>query len=339
MVLDEADEMLNMGFVDSINDILSHVPEQREMLLFSATMPAEVAKIAKRFMNDPVEIVIGTRNEGAENVRHIYYMVNARDKYLALKRIADDNPNIYAIIFCRTRRDTQEIADNLIRDGYNADAPAEAQITGTDFAALSDEEAYKRVAVLKVMSRARPSDKQHEIGNRWKPAVEAGIDVEFMILSRLSVTAGAKYSLQGSKYKDFHIEGDENSGMVKLAQFSRYNTDLHYIQVPLMLHAYILKGFSIGAGIQFGSLVSAKESFNYMISDYNKQTNKTDKFYRFDRPSKTLVELAEGEDRFLKYSETVTDAYKGTDMTIPLSISYESEDVILDLRYNILLVY
>lgn len=176
---------------------------------------------------------------------------------------------------------------------------------------------------------------QHEIGNRWKPAVEAGIDVEFMILSRLSVTAGAKYSLQGSKFKDFHIEGDENNGMVKLAQFSRFNTDLHYIQVPLMLHAYILKGFSIGAGIQFGSLVSAKESFNYMISDYNKQTNKTDKFYRFDRPSKTLVELAEGEDRFLKYSETVTDAYKGTDMTIPLSISYESEDVILDLRYNI----
>ena len=176
---------------------------------------------------------------------------------------------------------------------------------------------------------------QHEIGNRWKPAVEAGIDVEFMILSRLSVTAGAKYSLQGSKFKDFHIEGEENNGMVKLAQFSRFNTDLHYIQVPLMLHAYILKGFSIGAGIQFGSLVSAKESFNYMISDYNKQTNKTDKFYRFDRPSKTLVELAEGEDRFLKYSETVTDAYKGTDMTIPLSISYESEDVILDLRYNI----
>ena len=122
VVLDEADEMLNMGFVDSINDILSHVPEQREMLLFSATMPAEVAKISKQFMKDPVEVVIGTRNEGAENVRHIYYMVNARDKYLALKRIADDNPNIYAIIFCRTRRDTQEIADNLIRDGYNADA-------------------------------------------------------------------------------------------------------------------------------------------------------------------------------------------------------------------------
>ncbi|MGM9865157.1 MAG: DEAD/DEAH box helicase [Muribaculaceae bacterium] len=122
VVLDEADEMLNMGFVDSINDILSHVPEQREMLLFSATMPAEVAKISKQFMKDPVEVVIGTRNEGAENVRHIYYMVNARDKYLALKRIADDSPNIYAIIFCRTRRDTQEIADSLIRDGYNADA-------------------------------------------------------------------------------------------------------------------------------------------------------------------------------------------------------------------------
>ena len=122
VVLDEADEMLNMGFVDSINDILAHVPEDRKMLLFSATMPAEVAKIAKRFMHEPEEIVIGTRNEGAKNVRHIYYMVNARDKYLALKRIADDTPNIYAIIFCRTRRDTQEIADHLIQDGYNADA-------------------------------------------------------------------------------------------------------------------------------------------------------------------------------------------------------------------------
>ena len=122
VVLDEADEMLNMGFVDSINDILAHVPDDRKMLLFSATMPAEVAKISKRFMHRPEEIVIGTRNEGAKNVRHIYYMVNARDKYLALKRIADNTPNIYAIIFCRTRRDTQEIADKLIQDGYNADA-------------------------------------------------------------------------------------------------------------------------------------------------------------------------------------------------------------------------
>lgn len=122
VVLDEADEMLNMGFVDSINDILSHVPEQRKMLLFSATMPKEVEKIAKRFMKNPEEVVIGTRNEGAANVRHIYYMVNARDKYRALKRVADDSPNIYAIVFCRTRRDTQEIADMLIHDGYNADA-------------------------------------------------------------------------------------------------------------------------------------------------------------------------------------------------------------------------
>ena len=122
VVLDEADEMLNMGFVDSINDILGHVPDDRKMLMFSATMPAEVARIAKRFMKDAKEIVVGTRNEGAKNVRHIYYMVNARDKYLALKRIVDYSPNIYAIIFCRTRRDTQEIADNLIRDGYNAEA-------------------------------------------------------------------------------------------------------------------------------------------------------------------------------------------------------------------------
>ncbi len=122
IVLDEADEMLNMGFVDSINDILTHVPEQRKMLMFSATMPKEVARIASTFMHEPEEIVVGTKNEGAKNVRHIYYMVNARDKYLALKRIADNNPSIYAIIFCRTRRDTQEIADKLISDGYNAEA-------------------------------------------------------------------------------------------------------------------------------------------------------------------------------------------------------------------------
>ncbi len=122
VVLDEADEMLNMGFLDSINDILSHVPEGRKMMMFSATMPDEIAAIAKNYMNDPVEFVVGIRNEGAANVRHIYYMVNARDKYLTLKRIADDSPNIYAIIFCRTRRDTQEVADKLIHDGYNADA-------------------------------------------------------------------------------------------------------------------------------------------------------------------------------------------------------------------------
>ncbi|MDE6357985.1 MAG: DEAD/DEAH box helicase, partial [Duncaniella sp.] len=122
VVLDEADEMLNMGFLDSIEEILSHVPEDRKMLLFSATMPEGILKIAKRYMKDYEEIVVGSRNEGAENVRHIYYMVNARDKYLALKRIADNSPNIYAIVFCRTRRDTQEVADSLIRDGYNAAA-------------------------------------------------------------------------------------------------------------------------------------------------------------------------------------------------------------------------
>lgn len=122
VILDEADEMLNMGFLDSINEILEHVPDDRKMLMFSATMPNEIARIAKKYMKDPQEFVVGTRNEGAENVKHVYYMVNARDKYLALKRIADNNPNIYAIIFCRTRRDTQEIADHLIQDGYNADA-------------------------------------------------------------------------------------------------------------------------------------------------------------------------------------------------------------------------
>ncbi|MBD5242558.1 MAG: DEAD/DEAH box helicase [Barnesiella sp.] len=122
VVLDEADEMLNMGFLDSIDAILSHVPDERKMLMFSATMPNEIARIAKKYMKNAQEFVVGNRNEGSKNVKHVYYMVHAKDKYLALKRIADDSPSIYAIIFCRTRRDTQEIADKLIQDGYNADA-------------------------------------------------------------------------------------------------------------------------------------------------------------------------------------------------------------------------
>lgn len=121
VILDEADEMLNMGFIDDINEILSHVPEERKMLMFSATMPKEIAGIARKFMKDPVEFVAGNKNEGSKNVKHIYYMVKAHDKYLALKRIADNNPSIYGIIFCRTKRETQEIADKLIADGYNAD--------------------------------------------------------------------------------------------------------------------------------------------------------------------------------------------------------------------------
>lgn len=121
VILDEADEMLNMGFLDDIKEILTHVPEERKMLMFSATMPKEIAGIAKDFMHDPVEFVAGNKNEGAKNVRHIYYMVKAHDKYLALKRVADNNPDIYGIIFCRTRKETQEIADKLIADGYNAD--------------------------------------------------------------------------------------------------------------------------------------------------------------------------------------------------------------------------
>lgn len=121
VILDEADEMLNMGFLDDINEILSHVPEDRKMLMFSATMPKEIAGIAKQYMHDPVEFVAGNRNEGSNNVKHIYYMVKAHDKYLALKRVADNNPYIYGIIFCRTKKETQEIADKLIADGYNAD--------------------------------------------------------------------------------------------------------------------------------------------------------------------------------------------------------------------------
>ncbi|MBR5030533.1 MAG: DEAD/DEAH box helicase [Muribaculaceae bacterium] len=122
VILDEADEMLNMGFVDDINEILSHVPEERKMLLFSATMPREIADIAKNYMHDPVEFVAGVRNEGSANVRHIYYMVKASDKYNALKRIVDYLPRIYGIVFCRTRASAQEVASQLIQDGYDADA-------------------------------------------------------------------------------------------------------------------------------------------------------------------------------------------------------------------------
>lgn len=122
VILDEADEMLNMGFVDDINEILEYVPEQRKMLLFSATMPAEIAGIAKNYMHNPTEYVVGTRNEGSANVQHCYYMVKASDKYLALKRIVDSRPRIYGIVFCRTRAMAKEVADNLIQDGYNADA-------------------------------------------------------------------------------------------------------------------------------------------------------------------------------------------------------------------------
>ena len=122
VVLDEADEMLNMGFAESINEIFENVPADRNTLLFSATMSREVERVAKSYLHDYKEIVVGSRNEGAEHVNHIYYMVHARDKYLPLKRIVDFYPKIFAIIFCRTKIETQEIADKLIKDGYNAEA-------------------------------------------------------------------------------------------------------------------------------------------------------------------------------------------------------------------------
>lgn len=122
VVLDEADEMLNMGFSESIDAILEGVPAERNTLLFSATMGKEIERIAKSYLGDYKEIVVGSRNEGAEHVNHIYYLVHAKDKYPALKRVVDYYPKIYAIIFCRTRVETQEVADLLIRDGYNAEA-------------------------------------------------------------------------------------------------------------------------------------------------------------------------------------------------------------------------
>jgi len=121
-VLDEADEMLNMGFKEDITDILSHTPEDKNTWLFSATMPREVATIAKKFMYDPTEITVGNKNESTSNVSHEYYLVNARDRYRALKRLADANPDIFSVIFCRTKRDTQKVAETLIEDGYSAGA-------------------------------------------------------------------------------------------------------------------------------------------------------------------------------------------------------------------------
>ena len=121
-VLDEADEMLNMGFYEDITDILSYTPDDKSTWLFSATMPKEVATIARKFMYNPIEITVGNRNESTSQVSHEYYQVNGRDRYLALKRLADANPDIFSVIFCRTKRDTQKVAEKLIDDGYSAGA-------------------------------------------------------------------------------------------------------------------------------------------------------------------------------------------------------------------------
>ncbi len=122
VVLDEADEMLNMGFQEDINNILSTTPEDKKTWLFSATMPAEVRRIAKKYMTDPFELTMGTKNTGNANIEHHYYVIRARDKYAAFKRIVDSNPEIFGIVFCRTKIETQEIAESLIKDGYNADS-------------------------------------------------------------------------------------------------------------------------------------------------------------------------------------------------------------------------
>ena len=122
VVMDEADEMLNMGFTDSINAILADVPQERNTLLFSATMSPEIARISKNYLRNAKEITIGRKNESTNNVKHVVYTVQAKDKYEALKRIVDYYPQIYGIIFCRTRKETQEIADKLMQEGYNADS-------------------------------------------------------------------------------------------------------------------------------------------------------------------------------------------------------------------------
>ena len=122
LVLDEADEMLSMGFKDDLDTILAETPTDKQTLLFSATMPTGISKITKQYMNNPTQIEVAKRNTGNTDVEHEYYMVSARDRYLAVKRLADVNPDIYGIIFCRTRRETKEVAEKLMQDGYNADA-------------------------------------------------------------------------------------------------------------------------------------------------------------------------------------------------------------------------
>ena len=178
------------------------------------------------------------------------------------------------------------------------------------------------------------SQRIEKVSQRLKPALEAGVDLEYMATDFLGVTVGAKYSLQGSKFKDFHINvNPEASGdEMRFVNFSRVATDLHYLQVPLMLHLYVFKGLSIDAGVQFGHLLSAKESFNYVIGDLDTKTNKVLKYYRYT--SSGIVALEDGEDRYLEHRETATDTYKRADVSIPLGLSYESDDVILSLRYN-----
>jgi len=122
VILDEADEMLNMGFQEDIDYILENTPESRNTWLFSATMPPEVRNIAKNYMADPFELTVGKKNAGAENIEHVYYVVHARERYMALKRIVDFNPDIFGIVFCRTKLESQDVAEKLIKDGYNADA-------------------------------------------------------------------------------------------------------------------------------------------------------------------------------------------------------------------------
>jgi ATP-dependent RNA helicase DeaD len=122
LVLDEADEMLNMGFKEDLETIMAETPKEKQTLLFSATMPKEISSMARKYMNNPEEISVGKKNSGAENVQHEYYMVHAKDRYAALKRVVDINPNIYGIVFCRTRQETKEVAEKLIADGYDADS-------------------------------------------------------------------------------------------------------------------------------------------------------------------------------------------------------------------------
>ena len=176
-----------------------------------------------------------------------------------------------------------------------------------------------------------------KVDQRLKPAVEGGFDVEYMATSFIGITAGAKYSLQGAKFKDFSkVYTDLPSlkeGHNRFVNFSRAATDLHYIQVPLMLHIYPCKGLSIDAGIQYGYLISAKESFNYVICDLDTKNNKVTGYYEYT--AEGLKSLSDGDDKYRKYRETATDNYKRNDFSIPVGISYEYMNVCLDTRYNI----
>ena len=188
VVMDEADEMLNMGFTESINAILADVPQERNTLLFSATMSPEIARISKNYLRNAKEITIGRKNESTNNVKHVVYTVQAKDKYEALKRIVDYYPQIYGIIFCRTRKETQEIADKLMQEGYNADS-------------LHGELSQARSFILWITGRL------HSCKSTIIDSLLSQIDIVQLLLLLLQPKTGTYYVYHHRNYADRNAFG------------------------------------------------------------------------------------------------------------------------------------